>query len=421
MYYGGRGRGRGGGRGRGRGGGASSYPNRRASQSLQADDGGDTFVLEPKSKWARVGIRPADVRVEEVGSYSMYGDLDHWESLEPRRDRSLMRMMSLDCTGQQTTPVDFNLDKGYSAEALDGVLFKQQLPVMMKWAILNAEDPKLVAVKEEVDIVSTCTLLADLMQGLYEYSPENMVFGAARVNGKVVVGSLIRPDIHGITQGGNAARFGMGSQDHAKFWGRRFEVYMSADNGAGDAEGLNDKVAAPRFRTVLHTKLRDLNLLLAAGVDAANPFVDVPYPQKYVDFVTAGIQNFGEGKENRLYGGHMLRWWSNNVLNGTGTLHAGVHDNGLVLRVKTFRIDELPPIVQAKEASTRRQYWSAEVCLGFVHALLKFVLTKVVQPHDRVLYEFTCPKEVGAFTCREVPPSTVGHDYLQGDVEDFLA
>ncbi|OQV14957.1 hypothetical protein BV898_10861 [Hypsibius exemplaris] len=410
-----------------RGGVGSFDPNQQHwSQSVEVEQGGNVLVLHPRSKWASLGITPADVTVAEVGYYSMYGDVDHWQSLEPRTDRSLMRKVAREfCQDPQEAPlrVDFDLNDGYANAALDGILFKQQIPVLMEWARQNAEDPELRAIKDQIDIVSTCSTLANLMQALYDNTAGNLIFGAARVNGKVVVGSLIRPDIHGVTEGASNSRTGSGSrQGRAKFWGRRFEVYMTADDeGVENLDGGNGKVAAPRFRTVVHAKLSELNLLLAAGVDATNLSGNDHYPKKYVDFATVTRKGFESS--NYTYRGHMLRWWTNNVLNGTGTLFAGVHNNGHVMEVKQYSIDMLPAIVKAKEESAGTWLWDPDVCLGFLHALLKFVLNKVVKPHVNVVYEFRCDKEIGAFTSREVPTDIAdGHDYLQGDaVQNFLA
>jgi len=46
--------------------------------------------------------------------------------------------------------------------------------------------------------VTTVGLLADLMQGLYDN--ESWIFGAANVNGKVLVGNIVREGVQGITQ-----------------------------------------------------------------------------------------------------------------------------------------------------------------------------------------------------------------------------
>jgi len=110
----------------------------------------------------------------------------------------------------------------------------------------------------------------------------------------------------------------------------------------------------------------------------------------------------------------MLRWWTNNVFGGTGTLHVGIHDEGHVTKVRTFQADQIPALVkvslssrltmnrsvemsafilfQDKERQIRRDLWDPNVLLGYIHGLLHFVKQQVVKPHNRC--GFGVPQEL---------------------------
>lgn len=73
---------------------------------------------------------------------------------------------------------------------------------------------------------------------------------------------------------------------------------MTEDDGPPKAE-------VPRFRSVMHTKLGDLQLLLATGVDAAavaEPLAGTPYQDRYVDFATIAGYTYEPGRDITLYG-----------------------------------------------------------------------------------------------------------------------
>lgn len=75
------------------------------------------FIVCPRSCFLTNRVSSNDLHVEEVGSYSVHGDLEaNLSEFNLRADRSLLRPMTIRC-GQTPFSVGFRLDDGYEEAA----------------------------------------------------------------------------------------------------------------------------------------------------------------------------------------------------------------------------------------------------------------------------------------------------------------
>ncbi|GAU93927.1 hypothetical protein RvY_05787 [Ramazzottius varieornatus] len=416
-------------RGRGGRGDRGGFSNRgRGGAAGHSSDNTSEFPLHPRSRFGKaVGITRVDLTVREVGFYSMHGDISDESTLELRNDKSFLRPLTLKCATSGETPVpggSWNLDQGFSQKTTDErVRFRSGIPVLMKWLKDNAEDPRIQALREQVDFVSTNGILGDLMKVAYQkdsgYS-DGWIFAAAKVKDKIIISHIARENLDSIF---NRKVAPARTDDHSAFWGRRFEVYMTQQrkDEYGDRRDAAEfeEVGAPRYRSVVHAKLRDLNLLLEAGVDGADPFSQEGYPQKYVDFTI--MPTYFLPNPRKFYQERMFRWWVSNVLAGTGSVRVGLHETGVVSTIRAYKIADIPQHVREKSEENGMAYWDPNVCLGFLYALLKYVRTKVVKDYNSAVYEFSCAKDGDGFVSKEIPTQeAAGHTYLTDDISSFL-
>ncbi|GAU91210.1 hypothetical protein RvY_03512 [Ramazzottius varieornatus] len=393
------------------------------------------FALHPASRFGRVfDIAGGDLKVREVGFYSLHGDMSDESLLTLRNDRSYLRAVTMKCSADGDTPVPngpWDLDDGFSRKTTkERVKFLRGVAALLKWTRDNAEDPRVRELANgPVDFVSTNSTIGHLMKIIYQRdsrSDNGWMFAAARANNKIVISHITRSGLDGICQRTPPHAWRGQSNDHSAFWGRRFEVYMTQqDVGSGDdsnkvdAEG--EEVGASRYRSVVLTKLRDLSLLLEAGVDGYDPLCQKAFPQKYVDM--AIVPNEFLHRPDKFYLERMFRWWVSNVLADTGTLRVGFHSGGLVSKVRTYQVSNIPSLVQDKCRAGGMMPWEPNVCLGFLYQLLKYVQATVVKNHSSAVYEFSCAKDGPGFSSKEIPAeeaSKSGHEYLTEDMDSFL-
>ncbi|GAU87268.1 hypothetical protein RvY_00147-2 [Ramazzottius varieornatus] len=117
---------------------------------------------------------------------------------------------------------------------------------------------------------------------------QGWVFGAARVNGKINIGQIHRQGLNML------AVIKQGQQPDTGIWtattvrNRRYESYMCYQKIEGRKTGGCQPLYPSRFHPVAYTTLRDMRMLIASSIDAADSTIDElkHYPQKYVDLVT---------------------------------------------------------------------------------------------------------------------------------------
>ncbi|OWA53862.1 hypothetical protein BV898_18282 [Hypsibius exemplaris] len=265
-------------------------------------ENGTTFSLFPRSKFAARGLTADDGTVREVGFFSLYAggdDAAGHGSVEIRDDRSLMRSLRVECLLEEATSVPGGFDLSTPFDDPGQGIFFHPLHVLAEWVARHRKDPNIVDVRDKIKIVSTCMLMSSLLK-IAQADCRNSkgvtqwIFGAAKFRGRF---SSVR--------------------------GTRFQEFVTEkmhDPVNSTASGFQQISRSTTFRSVLHTKLRDIDLLILGSMDGENPFVseNTTYPCRYMDVVTMGAEIFHPGNEWKLYGERMQRWWILNVLKGVG-------------------------------------------------------------------------------------------------------
>jgi len=369
---------------------------RPSSQPHGHNTNGKPFKRNPNPTFA---IRPSDrfsaSAAPTLRHPLLIGEFSLDTNREFHHDVRNLSFVSIDWEPSHTKHVNFDLNTSMDQvkRASDVKRNTEKLDTILRWILLNrykfavspqpgeqcAKGHRIASLS--TDFVCFRGLLRDLMCAPYQR--DGFIILATRWRKTIYLCAIDTPEK--IRENENRSE----SQKKMCSWGHKFEQFMT--EGEDPATGMDE---CKEYCCVLRSRLESHSLVYAAEVDGVDPGKYRPPHAHLTAFVELKTSKeiVTERDRTKLQKFKLQKWWSQCFLVGIPRVVCGFRDDqGTVTSLRTFLVSEMPQ---------SQNYWSTDVMINFLDALLTWLKGVVVEDDARTVYEVVRAPGSPDVTCR---------------------